>query len=57
MNFGSENVSGQNNLSLAFGFRYKFTEKIQTGLALDFPIAGSKDLSNFRLGIDMIFRY
>ncbi len=56
-NFGSTDVSGRNNLSLAIGARYKFSECIQTGLALQFPLNGTRDLNNFRLGIDMIFRY
>jgi hypothetical protein len=57
VNFGSTNVNSRNNLSLATGLRYKFSENIQTGLALEFPLTGTRDLNNFRLGIDLIFRY
>ena len=32
-------------------------ENLQTGLALEFPIAGSHELNSFRLGVDVIFRY
>lgn len=56
-NFGSTDVSGRNNLSLATGLRYKFTENIQTGLAVQFPLVGTQDLNKFRLTIDLIFRY
>ncbi|HEX4590794.1 MAG TPA: hypothetical protein VH120_12730 [Gemmataceae bacterium] len=56
-NFGSRNVAGTNDLSLAFGARYKFTESIQTGLALEFPLVNRHDLNSFRLGMDLIFRY
>jgi hypothetical protein len=56
-NFGSTRVSGQNNLTIAAGARYKFSECFQTGIALEFPLAGSRELLNFRLGIDFIFRY
>jgi hypothetical protein len=56
-NFGSTNVSGRNELSLATGFRYKFTENIQTGLFVQFPLVGTQDINRFRLGVDLIFRY
>jgi hypothetical protein len=56
-NIGSTGVSGRNNLSLATGFRYKFSECVQTGLAVEFPLNGTRDLLDFRLGVDLIFRY
>jgi hypothetical protein len=56
-NLGSTGVAGQNNLTIATGLRYKFSENFQTGLALEFPLTGNKELMNFRLGIDLIFRY
>jgi hypothetical protein len=57
INFGSTAVSGRNNLLLAFGLRYKFNECIQMGAAVEFPIVGTKDIEDFRLTLDMIFRY
>jgi hypothetical protein len=57
VNFGSTDVSGRNNLSLATGVRYKFSEALQTGIALEFPLNGTRDINNFRLGVDLIFRY
>jgi hypothetical protein len=56
-NFGATGVSGHNDLSIAVGARYKFTECVQFGAAAEFPLIGSHDLSNFRLTVDMIFRY
>lgn len=56
-NFGSHGVSGNNNLSLAAGARYKFNECIQTGLAAEIPLTGRRDLLDFRLTVDLIFRY
>lgn len=57
INFGSQNVSGHNNLTLAFGGRYKFSEAVQLGTTFEFPLLGTKDLLDFRWTIDMIFRY
>jgi hypothetical protein len=56
-NFGSTNVSGNDNLTLATGFRYKFSEAIQAGLATEWSIVGRRDLLDFRLTADLIFRY
>jgi hypothetical protein len=56
-NFGATSVSGHNNLTLAVGARYKFCESVQAGIATEWPIAGKKDLQDFRLTFDLIFRY
>lgn len=56
-NFGSTGVSGHNDVTLAAGARYKFTEAIQMGAAAQFPLGGRRDLSDFRLTVDMIFRF
>jgi hypothetical protein len=56
-NFGSTSVSGHSEVSLAFGFRYKFCEAIQTGFAVEFPVTGPRDLMSYRLTFDLIFRY
>jgi hypothetical protein len=57
VNFGSTGVSGADNVSLAFGARYKFSEWAQTGIAAEFPLNGRHDLMDFRLTIDFILRY
>jgi hypothetical protein len=56
-NFGSTDIAGRNSLTLATGLRYKFTENIQTGLSLQFPLGTSHEFQSFRLGVDLIFRY
>jgi hypothetical protein len=56
-NFGSEGVSGRNNVDLAFGARFKCSECWQLGSSFSFPIVGTKDMNNFRWTFDMIFRY
>jgi hypothetical protein len=56
-NFGTRGVSGHNDLSIAVGARYKYTECVQFGFAAEFPLSGSRDLLEYRLLFDMIFRY
>jgi hypothetical protein len=56
-NFGSTGVSGQSTLSIATGVRYKFNECIQTGFAAEFPLTGQKQLLDYRLTFDLIFRF
>jgi hypothetical protein len=57
VNFGAHNVSGSDNLSFAFGARYKFTEWAQTGIAAEFPLNSPHMLMDFRLTLDFILRY
>jgi hypothetical protein len=57
-NFGSTNVSGQNDLNLALGARYKVSENIQFGLAGEMNIlGGGRHMDLFRLTADFILRY
>jgi hypothetical protein len=58
-NFGSEYVAGQNEASIALGARYKFrgSEAMQFGVAAELPIASDHGMQEFRLTLDMIFRY
>ncbi len=56
-NFGSTAVSGHDELSLAVGARYKFNECIQTGLAVEMPLTSRRDLMDYRVTFDVIFRY
>ena len=50
-------AAGRDLLTIAPGFRYKFTEYLQMGLAVELPLVGSRDLFRYRLGIDFIWRY
>ena len=58
-NLGSEYVAGQNYADIALGARYKFrgSEAVQMGFAIELPIAGNRGMNDFRLTLDMIFRY
>jgi hypothetical protein len=56
-NFGTMGVGGNNTFTLAPGFRYKFTENFQAGLAYEFPLGGHRDLIDYRLTVDLIFRF
>jgi len=56
-NFGSKGIEGHDELSLAFGARYKLSERWQFGAALEFPVTGHHDTDSFRLTLDLIFRY
>jgi hypothetical protein len=56
-NLGSTDVAGRNSISLAAGVRYKITERAQIGLAAEFPITGARDLLDYRVGLDFIWRY
>jgi hypothetical protein len=56
-NFGSTGVAGQDNLSMALGFRYKLNEHVQFGIAAEFPLIRAQEIQDFRLTLDMILRY
>jgi hypothetical protein len=57
-NFGSDGVAGEDDLTLAIGGRYKWSEAIQFGLAAEFSVLGGpRHMDDFRLTMDMIFRY
>ncbi|MFL5329459.1 MAG: hypothetical protein ACJ8C4_11145 [Gemmataceae bacterium] len=56
-NVGAFGVSGRDYLTIAPGFRYKFSECVQAGIAAEFPLTSPHDLDNFRLTLDLIFRY
>jgi hypothetical protein len=56
-NFGASNLANKDFVSLAVGARYKFTENFQTGLTAEFPVSSNKQLTDFRVTWDFIFRY
>jgi hypothetical protein len=57
VNFGSMTIEGRDWVSLAPGLRYKFSEHFQLGTAFEWPVTNRKDLTDFRLTFDLIFRY
>jgi hypothetical protein len=56
-NFGSRTITGHNDVSLAAGARFKVNECLQMGLAAEFPLGTSRNLMDYRLMVDVIFRY
>lgn len=54
---GSDNVKGNNLLTVALGARYKFSESFQIGAAYEFPVIKDNDLMRWRLNFDLILRY
>jgi hypothetical protein len=56
-NLGDQNSAGRANFNMAGGLRYKFSERMQTGFAVEFPLNSRKDLNSFRLTVDFIWRY
>jgi hypothetical protein len=59
-NFGSQTISGQNELTLAVGGRYRFNNFIEWGLAAEFNVLSNSNgqhMDRFRLTTDLIFRY
>jgi hypothetical protein len=56
INFGGQ-AKGQGLLTMAFGARFKIVEAAQIGTAFEFPIAGPRDLFQYRFTLDFILRY
>ena len=56
-NFGSTSAAQRDFVSIAPGFRYKFSEKCQLGIAAEFPVTSPRDIQDFRLTLDFIFRF
>ena len=59
-NYGSNDVAGNNELTLAIGTRIRITDNIQFGIAGEFNVLNNSTgghLDQFRLTTDMIFRY
>lgn len=57
VNFGSTDVNGRNNLTIAPGMRYRVNEHFEAGGAVEFPLVGTRDINAFRMTFDVIFRY
>lgn len=62
INFGSQAVSGRKYMTIAPGFRWVFWKgqnnaSAQTGVGVELPIVGSRDILDYRLTWDFIVRY
>jgi hypothetical protein len=55
-NFGGQ-AKGDGLLTIAIGARYKFNECYQLGAAFEAPIAGNRQVDQYRFTLDFIFRY
>ena len=56
--FGSTDVDGLNDLTVAAGFRFKLSDVVQFGIAGEFGVLNrERILDEFRLTVDVIFRY
>jgi hypothetical protein len=56
-NLGSSTRQGSDMLSLAVGMRYRFNDHIIFGGAIEFPFTNEKSLADYRVTLDVIFRY
>jgi hypothetical protein len=56
VNFGGQ-ASGSGLLTIALGGRVKITETWQLGAAFELPLAGKRDLFDYRFTLDFIWRY
>jgi hypothetical protein len=57
INFGSSTRDGQNFVDVAVGARYRFTDNIFGGTAVEFPLSAERGYEKYRLTFDVIFRY
>ncbi|HEY7315035.1 MAG TPA: hypothetical protein VH643_37160 [Gemmataceae bacterium] len=57
VNFGSRTVGARDFLAISPGLRFKLNEHIQAGAAVSWPLLNQKQLNDYRLTFDIIFRY
>jgi hypothetical protein len=57
VNFGSSTRQGHDIFTTAIGARYRFTDNIIAGAAIEFPLARERGFMDYRLTFDVIFRY
>lgn len=57
LNIGATDVSGRSLITVALGFRFKFSESCQMGAVYDFPVVGTDMMEKYRIALDLIFRY
>ncbi len=56
-NLGATRISGGDNVTLGAGIRFKITPTIEAGILYEAPISNREDLMDYRLSLDVIFRY
>lgn len=56
-NLGSQNVAGNNIVTVAAGLKYKPSDCVEVGVAYELPATDRRDLMESRLTADFIYRY
>lgn len=56
-NFGASAADGNNFVSIAPGFRYRFTNLISAGAAFEIPLTSQEDLMDWRFMLDLAVRF
>jgi hypothetical protein len=57
VNFGSSNVGKRDYLGMGPGLRFKINEHIQFGGAVTWPVLNQKEINDYTVVFDIIFRY
>lgn len=57
LDLGSNDVAGNDIVTMAIGGRAKLTQSIITGVGWEFPLTNRRDLLHDRLYVDLILRY
>jgi hypothetical protein len=57
VNFGSNTRRSSDVSTIAPGLRYRFTDNIFAGAAVEIPLSAERALMDYRLTFDVIFRY
>lgn len=56
-NLGSRTRQGDDYVSLAGGLRFRIAENVWAGGAIEFPVTSEKGLADYRVTLDVIFRF
>lgn len=57
LNIGATDVNGKSLITVALGFRFKFSESVQMGAIYELPVVGTDMMEKYRIALDLIFRY
>jgi hypothetical protein len=57
VNFGSYTRRSSDVFTIAPGLRYRFSDNIFAGAAIEFPLSNERGLMDYRVTLDVIFRY
>jgi hypothetical protein len=57
VNFGSSTRRSSDVFTIAPGLRYRFSDNVFAGAAVEFPLSAERGLMDYRVVLDVIFRY